>query len=233
MNNPEWTENNKRLRMDDFVREFSVKRYTDRDCEVPVLYEWCEKIAPIESLLDIGAHYSASTYAAYIRKIAKKYDAIDIQDDSNVREIVDNYFIGNVNDYDFPQLYDVVICVSTIEHAGLSTYKANYKTERMNLFRKCLMLSKKHVWISFPVGQPFINPDEFANVTKYEFDEFENICKKSGWAFTERFFYTQGIPIGLPWREHKKREVALMIPVIEFIGGQSLCTMEIKKEVVP
>jgi hypothetical protein len=41
--------------------------------------------------------------------------------------------------------------------------------------------------------------------------------------------YTQGAQAGHPWYEHEKRDVAVKIPYIDYIGNQSICVMEIEK----
>ena len=223
------------LKTDDFIREFPVNLRTDRDCEAPVLKEWIEKIAPINSLLDVGAHSSRQDghYAEFVRKHVQRYDGIDILHDPITAEILDHYFIGNANLFtkkvDDPSIekWEVVICVSTIEHAGLSTYKGDYIKERNDLFKNCLELAKKYVWISFPVGQKYTYPNQLSIITKEILTKWEKSVKD--YKVTQRFFYNQGPQAGHPWYEHKKREVALKIPYIDFIGNQSICVMEIEK----
>lgn len=227
------------LKLEDFTKEFVVNTKTDRDAEIPVLLEFLQKVAPIDSLLDIGAHYSGTPnsyafYAPEVRKLVKRYDGIDILEDFGTRRIVDNYYMGNaityiVGEFGFAKNYDVVICVSTLEHAGISTYKAktNYKEERDKLFGRCLELAKKYVWLSFPVGQEYLYPNELAIIDKPTFESWKKLI--SNFKVTQRFFYTQGAQAGHPWHEHNKEGVALRIPYIDFIGSQSICVWEIAK----
>src|SRR3990167_9581732 len=109
------------LKQEDFIRTFPIDNRTDRDVEVPLLQEFIERVKP-ESLLDVGAHWSHAYYSKEIRPFIKRYDAIDILDDPETRKIADTYYVGNAITLPL-QSYDVVICVSTLEHAGLSTYK--------------------------------------------------------------------------------------------------------------
>lgn len=212
----------------DFLRTFPVNLRTDRDCETPMVVEWAKKHSQIASLLDVGAHWSGNHYARELRGLVNHYDGIDIQPPDDVtKSILNGYFVGNATDYKFDREYEAVICVSTIEHAGVSTYKGDYVKERMKLFERCLALTKKHFWISFPVGQPFVYEGEFAIITKEHLQAFEEIAK--GCTIKKRFFYNQGPQAGHPWYQHTKKDVAFSIPYMNFIGNQSICVMEVDK----
>lgn len=212
----------------DFIREFPINSRTDRDCEVPLLVEYIKSKSPITSLLDVGAHYSSSSthYAHQIRPLITQYDGVDIIYDPEAKKILNTFYTGNANEINLPQ-YEMVICVSTIEHAGLSTYKADYVEERMKLFMKCLELTKKYMWISFPVGQEYVYPNELAPVTDKQLKRWEILT--SNFKVKERFFYNQGPQANHPWYEHTKRDVAVKIPYLDFIGNQSICVLEIEK----
>lgn len=212
----------------DFVRTFPVNLKTDRDCETPMIIEWAKKHSRLGSLLDIGAHWSGHHYAQQIRALVDHYDGIDIQPPDDItKAILNGYFVGNANDYKFDRSYDAVICVSTIEHAGVSTYKGDFLEERMKLFEKGLSLAKKHFWISFPVGQAYTYPGEFAIVTKQHVESFEVLAK--GCTIKKKFFYNQGPQAGHPWHQHTKKDVAFNIPYMTFIGNQSILIMEVDK----
>lgn len=219
------------LRSEDFVREFPINLKTDRDAESPILKEWIEKISPIESLLDVGCATSRSdgNYADFVRTHVKRYDGIDIMNDPHTAEILDNYYVGNAVDYPFDRKYDVVICVSVIEHAGLSTYKkTNPKEERDNLFKRCLELSNKYLWISFPTGLPYTYPDQLSVITEDQLKYWESLVKN--FKVTERFLHNSAGPqAGTPWREHRKREAACLQQYFDYIGDQSITILEVEK----
>lgn len=222
------------LKTTDFIRTFPISNRTDRDAEIPLLLEFLKRIQ-FESLLDVGAHYSNhkgySYYAPEVRKLVKRYDGIDILDDLEAKQLLDNYYIGNAVDYPLGR-YDVVICVSTIEHSGISTYKKeNPYKERDDLFLKCLDLAKRYMWISFPVGQEYTYPNELSIITDQQLTFWEHWTKD--FRVKERFVYTQGSQAGHPWYEHTKREVALRIPYIDYVGNSSICVMEIDKNWFP
>lgn len=63
-------------------------------------------------------------------------------DDQYTREIVDNYYVCNANTYNLEK-YDMIVCVSTMEHSGMSTYKSDHKTEMNLLFQRCIDLANK------------------------------------------------------------------------------------------
>ena len=218
------------LKHTDFIREFKVDGKTDRDAEIPLLLDYVKSIK-FESLLDVGAHYSGhigySGYAKDIRLLTKIYDGIDILNDNITNKILDKFYVGNAIDYPL-QKYDVVLCVSTIEHSGISTYKKEDPYEERNkLFKRCLELAKKYVWISFPVGLEYTYPNELSIIPERQLIEWENLTKD--YKVRERFAYTQGAQAGLPHYEHTKRDVAIKIPYIDYVGNSSIAVLEIDK----
>lgn len=216
------------LKTTDFIRTFPVVDKTDRDCEVPVLTEFIQSIAPVDSLLDVGAYRSHTTYAKKIRPLIKTYYAIDILPDPETEKIVDKYMVGNANDdLWIKESFDVVVSVSVFEHAGVSTYKGDHRKEVADLFSLCLKLSKKYVWISFDCGQPYVYPNELSLITEDLLSEMEEVCKP--YKLRERFFHSQGPQAGHPWYEHTKRDVAYKIPYIDYVGNCSITILEIEK----
>ena len=212
--------------MPEFIREFPIVTRTDRDCEMPCLVEYVQGKKKIKSFLDIGAHYTWYYYASKIREYIGQYDGIDILDDPKGRDIMDNYYVGNANTFELKP-HDVVACVSTIEHAGVSTYKGDCKKEQMDLFKRCLELAKKSLWISFPVGAGYYFENEFSTIVRDQLDEWERLVKP--YKVNQRFFYSEGPQASKPWREHKDRDFALSVPYIVEIGNQSICLLEVEK----
>lgn len=218
------------LKIEDFIKEFPINLKTDRDCEIPLVLEYVQN-HPVDSLLDVGAHYSVyNHYASELRKLAKRYDGIDIIEDIEAKKILDNFYVGNAIDHPLEQ-YDMVLCISTIEHAGVSTYKKeNIKEEQFRLFSRCLELTKKYMWISFPTGLQYVYPNELSIITEDQLISWETLIKDSGCKLKERFFHNQSGPqAGTPWREHTKREAACKQQYWDYIGNQTICVMEIEK----
>ena len=222
------------LKTEDFIRSIPINTKTDRDVDVFTLMEWIQKVAQnyggkIPSLLDVGAHWSHAYYASKIRPYIQRYDAIDILEDQNTADIVDNYYVGNAINYAYPQKYDVVICVSTIEHAGVSTYKGEPAQEQHLLFRECFKQANKYVFLSFPIGQKYLYEGELSVIHKEIFDNWTNFITALGAKYKTRFFYNQSVTEGYPWREHAKEDVALAIPYLDMLGTQSIGILEIEK----
>lgn len=216
------------LKLEDFIREFPVIRMTDRDVEIPVLLEFIHKIFPIDSLLDIGCHGTHNYYANELRKFVNHYDGVDILPDSETAKILDHYIVGNALEFPYTRQFDTVVCLSAIEHSGVSTYKkTNIQEEQNQLFKQCLDLARKHLWISFHIGQEYVYPDEFSTITGEQLELWEKLTQD--YKVTERFFYNQGPQAKHPWYEHAKRDVAVRIPYIDYIGNQSVAILEIDK----
>ena len=215
------------LKTTDFIREFPVKMKTDRDCELVLFLEFLRS-HPVESLLDIGAHYSVyNNYAQEVRALVKRYDGIDIIDDPEVKQVLDNFYVGNAITYPLKQ-YDMVACISTIEHSGVSTYKVDdIQKEQERLFMRCLELTNKYMWISFPTGLPYVYPNELSIITEKQLKRWEILT--SNFKVKERFFYSQGPQAGHPWYEHNKREFATIVPYVDYVGNCSIAVLEIEK----
>jgi len=226
----------KQMNDKDFICKFPIDKRCDRDCEVPNLIQYVEGYSPIKSLLDVGCAHSHLSYADKIRPFIDSYEGIDIIDCLETEKILDYYMVGNVSDHVFgDQKFDVVTCVSVIEHSGLSTYDGDFRLERLRLFKRLLELSKKHIWLSFHAGLEYIahNNDgkpDFCAITKEDLDRFEQSAGVNGWKFKERFFYTQGAQADHHWYEHGDRDLALKVPYMDFIGNQSIGVMELTKK---
>ena len=212
-----------------WLKDLPIDTRTDRDAETPTLLEFVRKHKPT-TLLDVGAHHTYAFYAPEVRKIATVYDGIDILPDETTTDLLDNYIVGNANTHDWQdKKYDMVICVSTLEHAGLSTYKGDPMAERNTLFRTVLQLSSKHAWVSFPVGQGEVVEAQLETINGFGLLVLENIASVEGFTNKPRFFYSQGPQVGHPWREHGDRNFAFSIPYVDFIGNQSICVMELTR----
>lgn len=207
------------------IRDFPIVDRTDRDVENVVVKEFIEKLSP-RSLLDVGAHYSHQSYAITIRPYIEKYDGIDILECQETANILDNYYVGDANAIELPQ-YDVVICISTLEHSGLSTYSGDYVEERMKLFKSCLRLAKSHALFTFPVGLEYVYPGQLATITKNHMRRFTLMAR--GWHIKERYFLSQGPQAGHPWQEHQDRDLAFSIPYVSTWGNRSICALELSR----
>jgi hypothetical protein len=189
------------------IRTFESVYGTDRDVESPIVLEFISKYKP-ESVLDVGCHWSGHTYAPEIRGMIKRYDGVDIIPDPTLT-ILDNYHVGNV--LDISAQYDCVMCISTLEHVGISTYKADHEAEMFRVIDKCKQLGKR-VLFTFPVGGDLI-PDQMQTLTKAQFDYIGGEA---------RYFYTQGAQSMHPWYEHDDQELAFRVPYVDYIGTQSI-----------
>lgn len=198
-------------------------QYNERDIEDPALISFVEKHKDIKSVLDVGACYSYATYANKLRALVKKYDGIDILPDQETEKILDKYIVDNVKNYN--KKYDLVSCISTIEHAGISTYKtADHVKERRLIFKKLLDLSKKYVFLTFPYGKESFHENEFANITSKDLQVFTKMCSK-----VKTTFYFSEFPQGkIPFVEVEK-EFANDVEYKRELGTRCVCIMEILK----
>jgi hypothetical protein len=209
------------------LKEFPIIRRTDRDMEIPVLVDFLERFnGKYQSVIDVGAHYTAGYYADEIRKRAKKYHALDPGFDFAVAKIADRFIEADAVHYDFAK-YDMVVCCSTIEHVGQYPYR--YKDDlkmRKILFKKMLNSAQKYFWISFPVGLEYIDDGEMRIITKEELESWEELIKP--YKYEIGFYFSGGPQAGHPWLPNS-REKCLNTPYNVRLGTQSLCVIELQK----
>lgn len=200
-----------------------MKFNNERDIEIPAIIDFI-KSHPLLTLLDVGAHWSHAFYASQVRMLVDNYDAIDILPDPQTKAMVDKYIQGNVLDYNGGK-YDLVTCISTIEHAGITTYKIdNYEDEQLRIFKKILDLSKKYILITFPFGQKALHEGQFANITKENLAKFlegvNGLIKK-------KFYFSEFAPEGEPWIEVNE-ELASKVEYISEKGTRCICILTIE-----
>ena len=162
----------------------------ERDLEVGELLKFIKKYKP-ESGLDVGAHWTWNSYAPDVRKLLKKYDGVDIAKDDLTERIVDLYYRGNITEIN-PQHYDLVFSISSIEHAGISTYKkADYTQERLKVFTTMYELANKYLFITCPFGEPMLIEGQYANITVHDLLKWQNAIN-GGSILDCEFYYTKG-----------------------------------------
>lgn len=220
----------------EFTREFSVERRTDRDVELPILFEFFDSLnrhgwCPL-SMIDLGAAYTADTYLPLILPHCLDYTGIDLREDVEVMKLMNGktsrYLIENFNQVRINLQRDLVICLSTIEHVGISpSAQGDILEEQRIAFERCLELSRRAAFISFPVGLARVIPGELSIIAEGLLSKWEHRLIPYRWS--ERFFYTEGAQAGKPWREHLDRAFATTRPYVDTVGTQSLCVLEVYK----
>lgn len=206
---------------------FPTTRKTDRDCELPNLSDFLRaKKGTFSSFLDVGAHHSADYYAHEVRLFAKIYHGLDPSPDESVERIVDKYFVGDFLKVDL-EPYDFVLSLSTIEHVGM--YPVVYPDRiaaRDLFFNKLLSLTKKYLWISFPVGQPYEIKNEMSIIPPDQCERWLDLIK--GYKHDVGFYYSEGPQAGHPWGISTK-EKCYSQKYVDSIGNQTICIMEVAK----
>jgi hypothetical protein len=206
------------------IEDIEYIENNERDIEVPSLISLVQQYRP-KTFLDVGAHYSWYTYANPIKMIVEQYDGLDIIEDPKTAEVIDKYMVTNVTDFISSIKYDFVSCISVIEHSGISTYKTeDYRLERIKVFEKLVQLSRKYLYITFPYGAPGVVENQYANITKEDLSEFNNIATKYGFSF-EPYFYFNEFPQGRMFWSAVSSSEASSIPLDVTKGVQCLCSL--------
>jgi len=206
---------------------FPQIRKTDRDLELPVFFEFLERTKhQNKSALDVGAHHSADYYAERLRSYVGLYDALDPRDDPAVHPFVDHFYVADAEKTDLG-LYDLVVCLSTIEHVGqYPIVDPDYIQKRQRMFVKMLAAAQKYFWISFPVGLPHRVPGEMAIVGESELDIWLALTRP--FAVTQGYYWSEGPQAGYPWRT-SYREAVMNQPYRDDLGTRAVCILEIWK----
>ena len=207
------------------LNNITYRQWNERDLEHPALIDFIKSHPDIKTALDVGAHYSWYEYAQEVKTLIPNYDGVDILPDPKTEAIIDKYWQKNVLDMDGK--YDLVFCISSIEHSGISTYKSdNYRAERMRVFQKIVDLSKKYIFITFPFGQEALHEGEFANVTKEDLTNFINMVHPGKY---ETHFYFSESPFvdKIPYTE-VDLEFASNVEYKRELGTRCVCFLSIE-----
>src|SRR6185369_647825 len=123
----------------DLTRSIEYTHLNERDVEIPALLGFLEaRRGTFASVLDVGAHHSAHYYAPLVRARfpGVVYDGVDIVPDPETAGLIDTYHVGNVTEVQLGP-YDLVSCVSTIEHCGITHYhREDPVAEQLAVFRR-------------------------------------------------------------------------------------------------
>lgn len=175
----------------------------ERDIEVPALLHSITNTTP-SSLLDVGAHYSYFYYADQVNKIMQSgsYDAIDQKYCELTELLVDDYYTKDVLVH--RKTYDYVSCVSMIEHSGIKKGEIQTLDElqqaQIKVFTKLTKLAKQTIFITFPFGDDYVFPGEYANITKEQLTKFNQIADKAGFINQKQsFFWSENSTIEKPF----------------------------------
>ena len=207
------------------LSDVTKTHFNERDVEVPAVLKFTNEMLAAKSdcsLLDVGGHYAHATYGPGIRELLKNniYDACDILPDPPTEKLVNNYFVGNVSELSLNQ-YDLVTCISVIEHCGLTTYKRDdIYSEQCLIMKRLTDLAQKGLFLTFPYGLPGVYPDQYSNIFDTLLSKFTNqwLYSKGPAAKVEtQFFYNDFSPKGLPWSE-LTHEQASQVPLDVDLG---------------
>lgn len=178
---------------------------TSRMIEISELFKFVET-EKIKTILDVG--YCGSVYLKDFKAQGKIIDGIDIK---SLKQCIKewachpeiwkyekelrNCFMGDIDQ--IQKRYDLVICLSTLEHAGIFPERnANYLLTRYKMFQKSVELAKRLVYFTFEYGSFAMPSNVYANVTTEELDKFLKIIKPYKYSLT---FYYHSKPDAKVW----------------------------------
>ena len=217
-----------RIEVELFIKKIDYHHFNERDIEVPLLIRFIRKHADrIGSLLDVGAYYSHAHYAKAVRAALPeaRYDGIDLLPDSESAKILDHYYVKNLMECDLPPC-DMVSCVSTIEHCGLSTYtREDYRGEQVAVFKKLNQLAKKFLYLSFPYGCDGRIAGQYANITPFILDQF---LRFTDGCVTKRFYFNEFSQMKKKWQVLSEK-AAGAVPLLPEKGVRCVCVLQIVK----
>lgn len=215
------------------LSQITYKHLNSHDVEGPALCQFLRMFSGrIDSVLDVGADYSHAHYALDVRRLVKKYDAIDILLDPKVAAIVDRYYVGNVTTAALSH-YDCVFSMSAIEHCGITTYKADsHREEQERVVAKIFQLSSRFVFLTFPYGLAGGHHGQYQNITPDVLLNLRGVAAKLGFlVLTEDFYYNPHSQQQRPWSLISKQEAGQVpydpnvdvqcIGIVSWIYGRS------------
>lgn len=180
--------------------------HNERDVEVTILKNFFNEIKEeITSVYDIGCN--GSVYLEYINKEVETVDGIDLFDDGVTREKLSQYIVEDAITAEIKQ-YDLVLCISTLEHVGYQPEHAEKPKEmRMQLAKKIGEVANKYMFLTFPYGKAAVHENCFANVTNQELAQIqEAINAKTGMV---KFYNNENPANEKSWQEIPLEEADL------------------------
>ena len=199
--------------------------FGERVVEIPKLFEFLQlHFNKIETILDVGCY--GSKYLKELSKYAKVIDGIDIKFGEKEKEFLNAYFIGNAVDYPLGK-YDLVICLSTIEHAGIEQYQVDdYLKEQFNLFKKIVDVSLKFLFVSFPYGLSSFHAGHFANIDKNRLNAFLKFLGNAKYKLS--FYFNEDVHNNQGWKKIDQ-DVANNVSYFPEKGTRCVCILEVEK----
>lgn len=132
--------------------DFPDKYQSERNVEIPLLLDFVKSRPDIKRALDVGC--SHALYAKELSEAVPHLDGIDLVLDHDVNQYFKKFFVGDVLNLKL-KLYDLVSCVSTLEHYGVKHETGDdYEAKQEALVKRLGSLAKKYVYITIPYGQP-------------------------------------------------------------------------------
>lgn len=200
--------------------------FSERDVEVPQLLNFVGTHSKeITTILDVGCH--GSQYLKRLKEKGKLVDGIDLKPSTIEKEFLQNYFVGNAVTYPLGK-YDLVICLSTLEHAGIKGYRVNNFVEEQDiLFKKIVDASKRFIYITFPYAStPALQEGQAVNITRNRLDTFLKAISKA--SYTVRFYFNEVISDALGWAEIPRAR-ANKVEYDPTKGCRCVCILEVIK----
>ena len=175
----------------------------ERDVELKKLDRFlAANLGQDHAVLDIGPWYLGSTKIC--AKYTKNLDTVDLVSRKRIAhlvryEYVEDYLFGDFIEYDF------VVCVSTLEHMGVTPVKMmNYREMQLLAVEKMLDQALKGVFLSFPYGQEILYKEKYNNIDRSMVDTMEMLARD--FKISKNFFNTATPAIPTSWRVISQRE---------------------------
>lgn len=200
--------------------------FSERDVEVPRLLSLVDAHSTeIATVLDVGCY--GSQYLKQLKEKGKIVDGIDLSPGEVEKPFLRNYFVGNAITFPLEQ-YDLVICLSTIEHTGIKQYKVNdFAAEQNRLFKRLTDISKRYLYVTFPYGSPAFIEGECVVMTRNRVEQF--LKQASPAASKVSFHFNETIWKFADWHEISQ-EQADRVQYDPAKGGRCICILEVIKE---
>lgn len=172
--------------------------HNERDVELPLLRQFLRKNgAFLSSVLDIGPWEQGSTKICV--EEAGYVDAIDPVRWPEVEKMVGIYYQENFLLADLPY-YDFVVCVSTLEHIGVTPLPTKlYRECQIEAFAKILEIIKRGAFITFPYGEDDFFAGQYYNGNRKLLDDYLKLARN--FKVYKKFISTPDHTDPESWRE--------------------------------
>lgn len=175
---------------------------TERDVEIPTLFEFLKDKKDIKEALDVGC--SHGFYLEELAGLVKELHGVDLEKDPDIDKHLKKYFVGDVLNLKMKK-YCLVTSLSVVEHYGVKhEVGEDFREKQEALVKRIGELAKRFVYITFPFGVEMIIEGSHTVIDLKQLNRFRRALK--GFKIELEYYTNIEPPEGQAWYKIGQKE---------------------------